>query len=192
MARRAPAGMTQDPCAICGHRGDEFVRESGQMAVRFNFREKDKPCEPCLKRMKDEAEELSIYRKRASERGSAPTDKLYTVSAHPYTPNRSFADPLAPALLRVAKLLGVRSDLGAYHGKSTLFDAPHATSRYAADFSWTYSDEEAEALENLFKQICAYGEHAYNQGKNRGGDLLLSLQAGDISQTEFESRRNGK
>jgi hypothetical protein len=55
----------------------------------------------------------------------------------------------------------------------------------AATFYRSFTDTEHAALQNLYKAIQENASSAYEEGRARGKDLLLSLQAGDIALSEF-------
>jgi hypothetical protein len=187
--RRAPAGMTSDQCPVCGFTSGQKEKDG---SVRFTFRNLNRPCSDCEEQMKADAAELQRFRERERKAGrsKAEEDKQYLLAGHPYFPHGDFKDTLSPALLEVVKLLGIEGDEKTWNSPRIL--AKVGDSRLAADRGWFFSPEEAEAIQNLYLEIYKYGEKAYMQGKERGADLLLSLQAGEISGKEFDKDRNGK
>jgi hypothetical protein len=180
--------MTADQCPVCGFLSGQ--KEKGG-ATRFTFRATNRPCQECEQDLKRDANELRRFRERERRNGRkspGADDKAFRLSGHPYLPHREFDDKIGPALLRVAKLVGIQSD-DFHHGVPTMLSKDG--SGYAADVFWYFSPEESEALEALYLAMYEYGDNTYLAGKERGSDLLLSLQAGEISGQEFDKDKRG-
>ncbi len=190
--RRSPGGMTADPCPLCKKAaGDKYSD-----GCNVPFREKDSVCSRCLKEIQDLRNTTRRLERMVSkgEIKNARPRRVYPFP-RPYHGKHDTAEAIATALRNLCRLIGGDADENEwYRSRPNGEDEAKATwlfdrEQMAATFYRSMTDEEHNALQSLFEAIKENNEDAYQQGLRRGKNILLSLQAGDISLSEFEEKQ---
>ncbi len=187
--RRSPAGMTADSCPLCKKAAGETYDDGTSVP----FRDKNSVCSHCLKEILD-LRNTTRRLERLVSKGEIKDARSRRVNPYP-RPIRGKHDTreaISKALQTLCRLIGGESDENEWYRtmnhsadkEGWLFDPENM----AATFYRSLTNEEHGALQALFDAILANSESAYEEGLSRGKDLLLSLQTGEISLSEFEQR----
>jgi hypothetical protein len=186
--RRSPAGLTADPCPLCKKAaGDNY--DDG---LSVPFRIKDSVCSHCLKEIQDlrnSAHRLERMVSRGEIKNARPR-RIYPFPNR-FTGSLESREAVSAALRTLAKLVGGDCDENEWYRVTKVRDKESFLLEgegMAATFYRSMTDEEHSAMQSLYEAIKENSESAYEEGRDRGKDILLSLQAGDIGLSEFDEK----
>lgn len=186
--RRSPAGLTADPCPLCKKAAGDHYDDG----LSVPFRHKDSVCKHCLAEIQDLRNTVRRLERMVSH-GDIKNPRPRQVYPFPsgFTGSQESRKAVSNALVTIAKIVGGKSDENEWYrvpkvrdNKSFLFEGE----RMAATFYLSMTDEEHSALQSLYEAIKDNTDSAYKEGRERGKDILLSLQAGDIGLSEFDGK----